>query len=147
MGYSGQIMTDLAVSALLHDIGKRDISKELLHKSGNLTDEEFVIIKSHPDHGAELITDIYPWIPDRIVRGILEHHERMDGSGYPLGLSWYDISDFARIIAVADVYEACKQMWGEMGEHQVKIKNPKTAMLRGYGGAQNVAAIILQKKD
>ena len=48
---------------------------------------------------------------------------------------------------LADVYEACKQIWGEMGEHQVKIKNPKTAMLRGYGGAQNVAAIILQKKD
>ena len=48
---------------------------------------------------------------------------------------------------LADVYEACKQMWGEMGDHQVKIKNPKTAMLRCYGGAQNVAAIILQKKD
>ena len=48
---------------------------------------------------------------------------------------------------LADVYEACKQIWGEMGDHQVKIKDPKTAMLRGYGGAQNVAAIILQKKD
>lgn len=104
--YGDHELLDLAISALLHDIGKRFTPKELIFKTGKLTDEEFDVMKRHPLDGADFISSIYPETPERILRGIREHHERMNGKGYPKALSWYDISKFGRIIAVADVYEA-----------------------------------------
>ena len=104
--YDDRALMDLALSALLHDIGKRFTPKELIFKTGGLSDIEFETIKLHPVDGADFITSVYPDIPERVVSGIIQHHERMDGRGYPNALSWYDISEYGRIIGIADVYEA-----------------------------------------
>ncbi len=104
MGYEFHQLTELGLSSLLHDIGKRETPKDIIFKRGSLTDEEFSIIKKHPTAGAGFMDRIYPGAPDIIKSGILEHHERLDGSGYPKGTT--DISEYALIISIADVYEA-----------------------------------------
>jgi len=92
------------VAALLHDIGKNSVPGEILTKPLSLTQIEFALIKEHSRHGYEILKDVYfPWPIAEIVR---QHHERLDGSGYPDGLSGEEISLEARIIAVADVVEA-----------------------------------------
>lgn len=106
LGYKEERMAELATSALLHDIGKREIPSEILFKGGGLSDKEFEIMKTHPQKGYDFMERVYPEASDDVKKGILEHHERMDYKGYPKGIGWYDISNFARIIAIADVYEA-----------------------------------------
>jgi len=92
------------IGALLHDVGKLMIPPEILNKPGRLTTEEWVMIKKHPVWGVEMLADIdFPWD----VRPIVEsHHERWDGTGYPHGLKGEDIPRTARILCVADVYDA-----------------------------------------
>lgn len=94
----------LTCCGLLHDIGKLSIPEEVLNKPGKLTDEEFAMIKSHPKNGYELLRN--QDIDNRIKQSALMHHERYDGSGYPNGLQSEFLSDFAMIIAIADVYDA-----------------------------------------
>lgn len=100
-----QIVEDLIVASLLHDIGKLKIPKEVLLKNGRLTDGEFEIIKWHSKLGHDILKQ-YNFINKDILRGVSEHHEKFDGTGYYKQLSGYDIHIFARIIAVADVYDA-----------------------------------------
>ena len=88
---------------LLHDIGKLKVEKEVLEKKEQLTDYEFQIIKQHPIEGHALIK---PYTSEVIANAILLHHERMDGSGYPFGLKAAEISIHARIIMIADTYDA-----------------------------------------
>lgn len=95
---------NLALAGLLHDIGKTTIPDELLNKPGKLTDEEFDIIRSHPKRGYDLIREAK--LDVRIKEACLLHHERCDGSGYPFALSSNKISPYAKIIAIADVYDA-----------------------------------------
>ena len=92
------------IGALLHDVGKLMIPPEILNKPGRLTTEEWVMIKKHPVWGVEMLADIdFPWD----VRPIVEsHHERWDGTGYPHGLKGEDIPRTARILCIADVYDA-----------------------------------------
>ncbi|HEY2851603.1 MAG TPA: tetratricopeptide repeat protein [Gemmatimonadaceae bacterium] len=92
------------IGALLHDVGKLMIPPEILNKPGRLTAEEWVMIKRHPVWGVEMLADIdFPWD----VRPIVEsHHERWDGAGYPHGLKGEEIPRTARILCVADVYDA-----------------------------------------
>jgi HAMP domain-containing protein len=97
-------MHNLTISAILHDIGKIAVPEAILDKPDRLTEEEFAIIKSHPSAGASIIGDIPSY--DAILPGILYHHERWDGKGYPEGLKVESIPFFARIIAIADVYDA-----------------------------------------
>jgi HD-GYP domain-containing protein (c-di-GMP phosphodiesterase class II) len=104
LNVSDEDMDKLMVSAVLHDIGKIAIPEAILDKPGRLTDEEFLIIKSHPTVGAGIIKDIPSY--DVILSGILYHHERWDGTGYPERLKGESIPFFARIIAIADVYDA-----------------------------------------
>ncbi|MBR5579661.1 MAG: HD-GYP domain-containing protein [Lachnospiraceae bacterium] len=89
---------------LLHDIGKLAIPEELIKKPGKLTDEEYAIVKSHAQLGYDILKsqNINPYIKE----AALMHHERYDGTGYPQGLKGDEISIFARIVAIADVYEA-----------------------------------------
>ena len=94
----------LTCCGLFHDIGKLSISEKILNKPGKLSDEEFATIKSHPKFGYEFLRN--QTIDDRIKQSALMHHERYDGSGYPNGLSGELLSDFAMIIAIADVYDA-----------------------------------------
>jgi putative nucleotidyltransferase with HDIG domain len=92
------------LGALLHDIGKIIVPTEVLNKAGHLTDEEWAIMKRHPEAGLELVADIdFPGDVRAIIRN---HHERWDGSGYPDGLAGEEIPFAARILCVADVYDA-----------------------------------------
>lgn len=95
----------LGLGALLHDIGKVFISKDILNKKGPLTPEEFNVIKTHSRAGYDYVVDQYNLpILSRVT--IVDHHERYDGSGYPLGKKKAEISLFGRITAVSDVYDA-----------------------------------------
>jgi len=92
-------------AGLLHDIGKVKIPKEILNKKCKLTDTEFVIIKQHSSIGYELLENS-DMVSDSVKEAVLTHHERIDGSGYPAALTGINIGKYAKIIAVADVYDA-----------------------------------------
>ena len=97
-------MRVLTISAILHDIGKIAVPEQILDKPGKLTDEEFAVVKKHSQAGADIISSIPSY--GTILPGILHHHERWDGGGYPKGIREKDIPLFARIICIADVYDA-----------------------------------------
>lgn len=95
----------LLYSAMLHDFGKIKIDDNVLNKIEPLTKSEFELIKTHTNIGYNFIKDIN-YLDKAVSYGVLMHHERMDGSGYPLGISGEGIHPFARIIAIADVFDA-----------------------------------------
>lgn len=95
---------DIGVSGLLHDIGKTMIPNEILNKPGRLTDDEFNIMKKHSVYGYNMLKDRKD-LNNSILMGVL-HHERIDGTGYPLGFDAPKICQFAKILSVADVYDA-----------------------------------------
>lgn len=104
LGMSADCLDGLYLGALVHDLGKVTIPSELLNKPGRLTPEEFALVKTHVPSGCEIIQGItLPW-PIREI--IAQHHERLDGSGYPNGLVGGAIIPEARIVAVADVFQA-----------------------------------------
>lgn len=105
MGLSNKDLYELAISALLHDIGKLKIDLNILHKPGPLTDKEREIVNAHPLLGYEIIKDM-DRMPTTIKCAILMHHENEDGTGYPKGINGDQIFKFAKIIHVADVYDA-----------------------------------------
>jgi HD-GYP domain-containing protein (c-di-GMP phosphodiesterase class II)/HAMP domain-containing protein len=105
-GLEEEFAEDLKIAAALHDIGKIGVPELLLDKPGRLTDDEFGIIKSHPESGAAIIESIPGY--DRFIKGVLFHHEHWDGSGYPYGLSGESIPLMARILTAADIYDAIK---------------------------------------
>ena len=98
-------MRDLCEAALLHDIGKRTIDVDIIRKPGRLTDDEFVAVKKHPQNGYLLLRKNGSY-SEEILNAVLMHHEKFDGTGYPLGLKGGQITYLARIITVADVYDA-----------------------------------------
>lgn len=89
---------------ILHDIGKLKMPQELINKTGKLTDEEFALLKTHPIEGYNMLKDLP--IDKHIKKAALMHHERLDGSGYPIGMKGDEIDKYAKIVAIADVYEA-----------------------------------------
>lgn len=101
-----QELKDLGLSALLHDFGMTQIDRNLYDKSQSLSPDEWLEIKRHPVYSLELLQQSGRF-SEAVLRGVHEHHERMDGSGYPQGIRGSDIHLFGRIIAVADVYDAC----------------------------------------
>ena len=104
MGMDAQSLFWFRLGALLHDIGKIIVPTEVLNKAGDLTAEEWEIMKRHPEAGLDLVADIdFPGDVRSIIRN---HHERWDGSGYPDGLKGDEIPFAARILCVADVYDA-----------------------------------------
>jgi PAS domain S-box-containing protein/putative nucleotidyltransferase with HDIG domain len=104
MGYSPERIEGMRVLGCLHDIGKMSVPAEILSKPGRLSETEFSIIKDHAQLGYEIIKDIdFPYL---VAQGILQHHERINGSGYPQGISGADITPEAKILSVADVVEA-----------------------------------------
>lgn len=92
------------MGALLHDVGKIDIPPEILNKPDRLNSEEWARMRSHPEAGVELLRGID--FPDDVLPIVLSHHEKWDGSGYPHGLSGEAIPLSARILGLADVYDA-----------------------------------------
>lgn len=105
LGLKQEDLNRLAIAGLLHDIGKSKIPSAILNKPDKLTDEEFKIMKTHTTLGYRIIKETKDISID-IQCGVLQHHERIDGKGYPLGLGENKIHMFAKIIAVADVYDA-----------------------------------------
>lgn len=94
----------LRYAGILHDVGKLGVPTRVLQKTGPLSDMEFAAIKRHPRNGTEMVRGIA--FLEEAYNGIMHHHERLDGRGYPLGLSGADIPEFARIIAVADAFDS-----------------------------------------
>jgi putative nucleotidyltransferase with HDIG domain len=104
MGLDKNRIEGLRLGAMIHDIGKINVPGEILNRPGRITKHEFEIIKPHSQLGYEIIQGLnFPW---PIEKMILQHHERIDGTGYPKGLMGDEIITEAKIIAVADVVEA-----------------------------------------
>jgi putative nucleotidyltransferase with HDIG domain len=104
LGLAPVRLRELAVGGLLHDVGKLAVPNEILQKPGALTDDEFDVIKRHPEAGAELVREL--GFSSQVAKLVLDHHERLDGSGYPRGLGAPDLDIETRIMAVCDVFDA-----------------------------------------
>lgn len=104
LGYDGQQLNTVYMAGLLHDIGKIGVQESVLRKPGRLTDEEYAHIRSHPELGYRILRDIRQLA--EILPAVLHHHEQWDGSGYPNRLAGEEIPRIARIMAVADAYDA-----------------------------------------
>lgn len=104
MGMNHEQAERARIAGLVHDVGKIGVPEAVLCKQGRLTADEFVQIKRHPGIGYEILKDIPPM--QDVLPGVLYHHERWDGTGYPEGLSGSDIPLFGRILALADTYDA-----------------------------------------
>jgi HD-GYP domain-containing protein (c-di-GMP phosphodiesterase class II) len=105
MGLDYEEIVDLGIAALLHDIGKIKVSDAILSKPSSLTSEEYDEVKKHSKYGYDLVLKI-PGFKRDVAQIIMQHHERCDGSGYPRGLNSDEISSLAKIIVVADIYDA-----------------------------------------
>ncbi len=99
------ILQDFGIGALLHDIGKAKISEDIICKPGSLDTNEWEEVKRHPTYGSELL-QVCGGVSRRSMEVVLGHHEKIDGSGYPEGLSGSEIPMFARLAAVIDIYDA-----------------------------------------
>ncbi len=104
-GFSRAALLDLGTGALLHDLGKVAIPPEILKKPGPLDPQEMAIVRTHPVHGYRLLA-AEPEIPEKAALIAYEHHERFNGQGYPRGLKGDEVSQFAQLVAVIDVYDA-----------------------------------------
>ena len=105
LGLSPTRLRSLAIGGLLHDIGKLSVPDSILQKPGPLTDDEFLVIKQHPERGRELLNELGGF-DESVRRLVLDHHERLDGSGYPRGIDAQELDLATRILAVCDVYDA-----------------------------------------
>jgi HD superfamily phosphohydrolase YqeK len=94
----------ISYAGMLHDVGKLGVPTKVLQKTGPLTEEEYAAIQLHPMRGLEIVREI--GFLDEALTGIMHHHERIDGKGYPMGLAADEIPEFARVIAVADAFDS-----------------------------------------
>lgn len=105
MGLKGTELREVVMSGLVHDIGKTQVPLDILNKPGKLTRDEQDVMQEHATMGLELIKNTKQY-PQPVLLGVWQHHERLDGGGYPFGLSGNEISVNARIVAIADMYDA-----------------------------------------
>lgn len=131
LGLSEVLLLELELSALLHDIGKIGIPDTVLLKPDRLTKAEFEIMKSHPVRSAKVLEKIS--LLKNLIPGIRHHHERIDGMGYPDGLRGKEIPIFARIILIADTYDA---MTSTRPYRLALSKETAFAELRKFSGSQ-----------
>ncbi len=104
-GMKREDIYNIGIAGLLHDMGKSKIPTEILNKPAKLDDAEFAIMKQHPLLGYAILKDKKEFLPG-ISLAVLQHHEKMNGKGYPLGLTEDKICDYAKILSVVDVYDA-----------------------------------------
>lgn len=114
----------LALGALLHDIGKVRVPESILMKPGRLSDDEFEIMKSHVTHAVSMLEEQGEGLPALVMDVVANHHERLDGEGYPKGLKAGQLSRYARMISIVDVYDALT------AERVYKPAMPPTKALR-----------------
>ena len=131
MGLCETEIQDIKTAGVLHDIGKIIVPPELLKKSGKLTEEEFSTIKKHPETGYQILKSVDEYLP--LAEDVLYHHESWDGSGYPKGLKGEEIPLNARIITVADAYEA---MTSKRTYRPARSKEEAIAELKRFAGIQ-----------
>lgn len=125
-------LKNLTLGALLHDVGKEFIPLDILQKKGSLTPEEFEIIKQHPEQGVMLLWNRKVF-PDDVKHIVLQHHENHDGSGYPAGLSGSEISKYAQIVHICDVYDA---LCAERPYKSAMRRDKARALLLSLSGTQ-----------
>jgi putative nucleotidyltransferase with HDIG domain len=104
LGLDASTISDVRIGSLLHDVGKIGVPDHILRKPGILSREEYKVMKKHPLYGKQILSQVR--VLQSALPGIAEHHERLDGSGYPYGLEGSQISIAGRVIAVADVFDA-----------------------------------------
>lgn len=104
-GFNESELKDLGIGAILHDIGKTRVPISIISKKGSLNSEEYDEIKKHPIYGKKILEKNF-FISDNVIKVVTEHHERVDGTGYPYGLQGINISKFGKIISVCDVYDS-----------------------------------------
>jgi putative nucleotidyltransferase with HDIG domain len=124
-------------AGMLHDVGKLGVPTKVLQKNGPLTEEELAAIQLHPMRGLEIVREI--GFLDEALAGIMHHHERMDGRGYPLGLAGDEIPEFARVIAVADAFDA---MTSNRSYRGARTLGDAVADLRRWSGTQFDPALV-----
>lgn len=105
IGIRGDDLLTLATGGLLHDVGKMDIPQDVLNKPGRLSDEEFVIMRSHVTHTSRHLRES-PGIPRGVITIAEQHHEKLDGKGYPNGLQGTQLNDLARMAGIVDIFSA-----------------------------------------
>jgi hypothetical protein len=122
LGLSGGRLRSLAIGGLLHDMGKLSVPDEILQKPGPLDDEEYAVIRRHPEWGRSLVRELggFPAIVDGLV---MDHHERLDGKGYPRGLSEDCLDLETRILSVCDVYDALmsRRVYRDAWSHEAAL--------------------------
>ena len=142
MGMDRKKVRQIELAAMIHDIGKIEIPSEILSKPGRLSDIEYRLIQTHPAAGHRILQAIeVPWALAEIIH---QHHERMDGSGYPRGLSGSDILMEARIIAVADTVEAMSSHRPYRAGKGIEAALEEVASQRGKGFDPDVADACLR---
>ena len=120
LAFDREIIEQLALGAFLHDIGKVLVPPEILHKPGKLTPQEYEVMKSHVDLGLEVLKES-PDLPELVIEIVQQHHERLDGKGYPKQLTEQQISQVGRMIAIVDSYDAMTaERVYKVGMHPIK---------------------------
>jgi HD-GYP domain-containing protein (c-di-GMP phosphodiesterase class II) len=137
LGISESACQEIYLAGLLHDLGKIGVPDHILHKAGALTDEEFAVIKQHPEIGHRIIERLGKL--HFVLPGVLHHHERWDGKGYPHALKQESIPLMARILAVADSFDAMTSSRPYRGAMPIERA---AAVIRDGAGQQWDTAIV-----
>jgi len=124
-------------AGMLHDVGKLGVPTSVLQKNGALTDDEYAAIQLHPMRGLDIVQEI--GFLDEALAGIMHHHERIDGKGYPMGLAGHEIPEFARVLAVADAFDAMTSNRSYRGARPVP---EAVSELRKWAGTQFDPAFV-----
>jgi hypothetical protein len=131
IGMSSPRTEAIRFAGMLHDVGKLGVPTQVLQKTGPLTEDEFAMIQLHPMRGLEIVREI--GFLFEALNGIMHHHERIDGQGYPMGLAGHEIPEFARVIAVADAFDS---MTSTRSYREAKSIDQGIAELRSGAGSQ-----------
>ncbi|WP_371786656.1 HD-GYP domain-containing protein [Streptosporangium subroseum] len=131
IGMGPERLRAIRYAGMLHDVGKLGVPTKVLQKDGPLTEEEYAAIQLHPMRGLEIVRGID--FLDEAFAGIMHHHERQDGKGYPMGLAGDEVPEFARIIAVADAFDS---MTSDRSYRNARTVEVAMAELRKNAGSQ-----------
>jgi HD-GYP domain-containing protein (c-di-GMP phosphodiesterase class II) len=137
IGMRGERVEAIGYAGMLHDVGKLGVPTKVLQKTGKLTEEEYAAIQLHPMRGLDIVREI--GFLDEALAGIMHHHERIDGRGYPMGLAGDEIPEFARVLAVADAFDSMTSTRSYRGARPVE---EAIAELRKWSGTQFDPAFV-----
>ena len=137
IGMRGDRVEAIRYAGMLHDVGKLGVPTKVLQKTGKLTEEEYAAIQLHPMRGLDIVREI--GFLDEALAGIMHHHERIDGRGYPMGLAGDEIPEFARVLAVADAFDSMTSTRSYRG---ARPADEAIAELRKWSGTQFDPAFV-----